>query len=277
MSEIYIFGKENRYVPMNNIVTQRFVQCVQQLIDDHKVKSMRQFALSLEYLPQGMSEMVNGRRDVTIELLRKAVEKYDINSDFVFSGRGKKFLRDENPDFRVLSIVTDASDKEYIVHVPVAAQAGYTDQFINPEFIKELPSYNLPYDNIRGESYRSFDIDGSSMEPTLQHGDKVVCSFIEPQYWKQAIKDGQVYVIITSDSVVVKRVINRIRTRQCLDLVSDNSAYPIAELPVQEIREVWWVRLRITPYLDRPLPDTAELQSMLEQLSTKVNMLTDKR
>ena len=262
---------------MNSIVTQRFVQCVQQLINDHKVKSMRQFALSLDYLPQGMSEMVNGRRDVTIELMRRAVEKYEINSDFVFTGRGRMFLKDEDPDFRVLSIVTDSSDREYIVHVPVAAQAGYTEQFIDPEFLKELPSYNLPYDNIRGESYRSFDIDGSSMEPTLQHGDKVVCSFIEPQYWQQAIKDGQVYVVITSDGVVVKRIINRIRTRQCLDLVSDNNAYPIAELTVEDIREVWWVRLRITPYLDRPVPDTQELQNMLEQLNSKVNMLTGRR
>ena len=261
---------------MNNVVTQRFMECVNRLIADNHVKSKRQFALSLDYQPQGMSEIAKGRRDVTIELLRKAIEKYALNAEYIFTGVGPKYKEDRPSDLRILSIVTDHNDREYIVHVPVAAQAGYTDQFVDPNFIGQLPTYNLPYDNIRGESYRSFDVEGGSMEPSLQHGDKVVCSFIEPQYWKQAIKDGQVYVVITSDGVVVKRLINRIRANGCIDLVSDNHSFPVSELPVSDIREVWWVRLRITPYLDRPA-DHQDLHNMLEQLTVKVGMLTGKR
>ena len=255
---------------MQSAVTERFMQCVQKLIAENGVKSMRQFAISLDYLPQGLSEIANGRRDVTIELLRKAIEKYQFNSEFIFTGAGSKFKTDINADLKVLSIVTDRDDREYIVHVPVAAQAGYTDQFIDPSYIKELPTYNLPYDNIRGESYRSFDVSGSSMEPTLQHGDKVVCSFIEPQYWKQAIRDGQVYVVITTDGVVVKRLINRLRTHGTIDLVSDNSTYEVTELPAADIKEVWWVRLRITPYLDRPAAQTQDLNRVLERISKLV-------
>ncbi len=108
------------------------------------------------------------------------------------------------------------------------------------------------------------------MEPTLQHGDKVVCSFIEPQYWKQAIRDGQVYVVISTDGVVVKRLINRIRTHATLDLVSDNSSYEVVELPASDIKEVWWVRLRITPYLDRPAAQTQDLNRVLERISKLV-------
>ena len=63
---------------LNSIVTQRFIKCHNKLREENRIRSSRQFALSLEYLPQSLSEILKGRRDVTIELLRKAVEKYKI-------------------------------------------------------------------------------------------------------------------------------------------------------------------------------------------------------
>jgi len=269
---------------MNSVVTERFMTCIDALKALNKVKSTRQFALSLDYLPQGLSEMANGRRDVTIELLRKAIEKYDFNSEFIFTGHGSQLRDDKQNDMKVLTIVTDSADNEYIVHVPVAAQAGYIDQFTDPLFVKELPTYSLPYDNLRGGSYRSFDIEGNSMEPTLQHNDKVVCSFIEPQYWEHAIKNGQVYVIVTEEGIVVKRLINHIRSNRTLDLVSDNNMYDIVKLPAEQVREVWWVRLKISPYLDKPSSQDVGLRNqlehqnrMIEQLSTTVSQLAARR
>ena len=262
---------------MNNVVTQRFIECVEYLKMQHKVKSQRQFALSLEYVPQGLSEMSNGRRDVTIELLRRAIEKYRINPAYVFTGQGAKILGDEDDDgLRILSVVTDSQNQECIVHVPVAAQAGYTDNLSDPEYFQELPAYSLPYDSFRSGSYRSFDVAGSSMEPTLQHGDKIVCSFIEPQYWKHAIKDGQVYVVITKTDVLVKRLINRLRSSQELDLVSDNAQYDIVTLQDTDIRELWWVRLKITPYLDKPSSSSTEIEQRLEHQSDMIDKLNEK-
>jgi phage repressor protein C with HTH and peptisase S24 domain len=258
--------------------------CIETLKAHNKVKSMRQFAISLDYLPQGLSEMANGRRDVTIELLRKAIEKYGVNSEFIFTGLGPQLRDGKQNDLKVLTIVTDAENKEYIVHVPIAAQAGYIDQFTDPQFVKELPSYNLPYDNIRGGSYRSFDIEGTSMEPTLQHSEKVVCSFIEPQYWEPAIKNGQVYVVLTKDGIVIKRLINHIRSNRTLDLVSDNRSYEIIKLPVEQVREVWWVRLKISPYLDKTSIQDVDLYNqlehqnrMIEELSNTISQLAARR
>lgn len=260
---------------MNNVVTQRFMQCIELLKSQNKIKSLRQFALSLEYVPQGLSEMSNGRRDVTIELLRKAIEKYQLNPEFIFTGNGSKLINDREDDgLRVLSVVTDSDNRECIVHVPVAAQAGYADNLGDPQFFRELPAYSLPYDSFRSGSYRSFDVAGNSMEPTIQHGDKIVCSFIEPQYWSQAIKDGQVYVIVTSTGVLVKRLINRIRTSAELDLVSDNTQYDIITLRVEDIKELWWVRLRISPYLDKPVQRSRDLEARLEEQSMLIDKLS---
>ena len=239
---------------MNSIVTQRFINCLDKLLEDNVVKSKRQFAYALDYLPQGISEIVNGRRDVTIELIRKGVEVYQMNPGFLFTGDGSLFTgkEKEEDDFKILTVVTDSNNQERIVHVPVPAQAGYIDQFHDPVFVENLPTYTLPDPNFNHGTYRSFDVAGDSMEPVLHHGDKIICSFIEAGYWKHAIKNDQIYVFVTTNDIVVKRAVNRIRDDQSIQLISDNTMYAPYEIPVQEIREVWKVRLKITSKLDLP-------------------------
>lgn len=237
---------------MNSIVTKRFINCLDKLLEDQVVKSKRQFAYALEYLPQGVSEIVNGRRDVTIELIRKAVEVYHMNPAFLFTGNGPLFTVDEEESFKILTIVTDTEERERIIHVPVPAQAGYVDQFHDPVFVGNLPTYTLPDPNFSHGTYRSFDVAGDSMEPVLYHGDKIICSYIESNYWKHAVKNDQIYVFVTINDIVVKRARNLIREEQGIRLLSDNTDYAPYLLPVSEIREIWKVRLKITSNLDSP-------------------------
>lgn len=235
---------------MNSVVTERFIHCLEKLMENRIVRSKRQFAHALEYLPQGISEIVNGRRDVTIELLRKAVDVYDLNPQYLLSGTGSIFSQQNTHDLNVLTIVTDKNDQERIIHVPVPAQAGYVEQFHNPEYVQNLPTYRLPDSIFDHGTYRSFDVSGLSMEPVFFTGDKVICSYIESNYWKQAIKDQHFYVIVTDEGVVVKRVINRFRESQSLELISENFDYPPYLVHGDQIREVWKVRLKITSKLE---------------------------
>ena len=100
--------------------------------------------MSLEYLPQSLSEILKGRRDVTIELLRKAVDKYKINPVYIYTGEGPMFMSEEDhKSFRVLTIVTNTQEDEKIVHVPVPAQAGYCGEMTDPTFIQDLPTFYI--------------------------------------------------------------------------------------------------------------------------------------
>lgn len=268
---------------MNSIVTQRFIECIQALKKGNHIKSSRQFALSLDYLPQGLSEIFKGRRDVTIELIRKAVETYRINPQFLFTGTGSALLDDgKEKDLNVLAIVTDQENRERIVHVPTPAQAGYASQLNDPIFVQSLPTYSLPDQTFQSGSYRSFDVSGDSMLPTLHTGDRVVCSYIEPNYWAQAVKDRQVYVIVTITDVLVKRVVNNIRAKQELLLISDNREYPEIPVPIEELREVWKVRLKISPYLDPPLGQNIDVRmkhqnQLMEKLNFQLESLIQSR
>lgn len=235
------------------------------------MRSSRQFALSLDYLPQSLSEILKGRRDVTIELLRKAVEKYKINPVYIYTGEGPMFMSDEDhKSFRLLTIVTNSQDDERIVHVPVPAQAGYAGEMTDPTFIQDLPTFTLPDYKYKVGTHRSFDVAGDSMEPTLFEGDKVVCSYLEPTLWENSIKENYVYVIVTRGDVVVKRVINKLKEERHLELHSDNGFYVPYKVTIGDVREVWYVRAKISPFLPSPANLQHNLQDEIKQLRNTI-------
>lgn len=247
---------------MNSVVTQRFIKCHNKLREDKVVRSSRQFAMSLDYLPQSLSEILKGRRDVTIELLRKAVEKYKINPVYIYTGEGPMFMTEEDHKaFRVLTIVTNAADDERIVHVPIPAQAGYASEDVDATFVQDLPSFTLPDYKYKVGTHRSFDVSGDSMEPTLFEGDKVICSFLEPTLWETSLKDNYVYVIVTRGDIVVKRVFNHLKEEKYLEVHSDNEFYKPYNVTLGEIREIWYVRAKISPFL----PSPRNIQNILRQ------------
>lgn len=267
---------------MNSIVTDRFIKCHDKLREDGKIRSSRQFALALDYLPQSLSEILKGRRDVTIELLRKAIEEYDFNPVYIFTGEGTMFMGKESAgrSFRMLTVVTDKENDERIVHVPVPAQAGYAGEQLDPVLFKELPTYSLPDYKYKVGTHRSFDVSGDSMEPTLFEGDKVVCSFLEPGLWESALKDNYVYVIVTRGDVVVKRVFNKIKEHRCVELQSDNDFYHPYIVPFGDIREIWYVRAKISPFLPSPAniqnyvrAEVSELKQVIQHQSQLIENL----
>lgn len=267
---------------MSSVVTQRFINCHNKLKETNQVRSSRQFALSLDYLPQSLSEILKGRRDVTIELLRKAVEIYKINPVYIYTGEGPMFMTEQDhADFRVLTIVTNKQEDERIVHVPIPAQAGYAGDMIDPAFMEDLPTFTLPDYKYKVGTHRSFDVSGDSMEPTLFEGDKVICSFLEPSLWESSLKDSYVYVIVTRGDIVVKRVLNRLKKEKYVELRSDNDFYKPYQVPIGEIREVWYVRAKISPFLPSPQNvqhllhgEIGELKKTILQQSEIIQQLT---
>jgi len=175
----------------------------------------------------------------------------DANLYWIVSGEGepvkneKEYTIDNNPNNVVNEshtpqlITVDSQGNENTVLVPVHAQAGYISGFGDPEYLSTLPTYRLP--RLNNGTYRMFEVKGHSMEPTLHSGCIVVGEFCEN--WHD-IKDNQIYILITEDGIVVKRVINRLEKYGNLFLKSDNrSEFPSYILKPEEIKEVWKVSL----------------------------------
>jgi len=261
-----------------NIVTERFLQCLAELKSNKLVPSNRNFALSIDIHPQCISDITKGKRNVTLEMVRKAIEVHDFNPSFLYSGEGSYFKNQEETfhDSDKLTVVVSRDNKERIVHVPIEAQAGYTDQINDPIYFQELPTFSLPDNKYQSGTYRCFDVKGDSMEPTLFSGDRVVCSYIETINWVHQIKENFVYVIITNTDVLVKRVKNHIKENGTIELLSDNSYYNSTIVEVEDLKEIWHVNTKISPFMPSPnnirngfsedfddMKETIEQQSML--------------
>lgn len=256
---------------MNSIVTQRFIKCLKQLKSDGTVRSMRQFALSVDYLPQSLSEILKERRDVTIELLRKAIETYKFNPIYIYTGEGPLFMRQQDlADLRILTVIANTKDIEQISYVPISAQSAYAGRTANPSFIKKLPFFSLPDYKYQELTHRSFDVPGNNMEPILVQGDKVVCSFLEPTLWESSIADNHVYVIVTKAGVFVERVVNFLKTDKQIELYSDNLSYNPRRVDLKDIRELWYVRAKICAFSPIRSNESTLLKEEIRELKRQI-------
>jgi transcriptional regulator with XRE-family HTH domain len=139
-------------------------------------------------------------------LISKDVSKLK-ESDLIVS----KFKRGKE----VLAVTVSNDGRENIELVPQKAAAGYLNGYADPEYIQELPRFNLPI-LPQNATYRAFEIVGDSMLPILP-GTIVIGSFVEDI---RDVKNGKTYVLVTrTDGIVYKRVFNYINDNGKLFLV----------------------------------------------------------
>ena len=252
---------------MNSIVTKRYVECVDFLKEKDAIRSIRQFAMHLDYLPQSMGEILKLKRDVTLELLRKTIEVYRLNPNYLFSGIGNYTL---DMIDGVPTVITNNEQEERIAYVPVAAQAGYHDHLNSPTFLQELPTFALPGYKYQQGTHRCFDVAGDSMEPTLYTGDKIVCSYVEPDMQYRSLRSNQVYVIVTQSEVLVKRVVNNLRMDGTIELHSDNKYYEPYSVEGDHIQEVWRVESVISSFVSCPTHERNALHEVVNEMKHKM-------
>lgn len=81
---------------VKNIVTERFIQVFVHLKNRNFFETNKEFAESIDYLPQSLGEVLKGRRDVTIEVIRKLVIEYPVSLEYIFTGEGTMLTKDKN-------------------------------------------------------------------------------------------------------------------------------------------------------------------------------------
>ena len=147
---------------------------------------------------------------------------------------------------RVLATTVDSSNNENIELVSERAKAGYTTGYADPEYIKILPTFQLPFLS-KERKYRTFQISGDSMLPIP---DK---SYVTGEYvldWHN-IHDKQAYIILTIDDGIVFKIVENHITEGFLRLHSLNPIYDPFEIPLNEIKEVW----KFVHYISSEMPE----------------------
>lgn len=135
--------------------------------------------------------------------------------------------------------------------VGIKAQAGYVKGYEQVDYIDTLEQYSLPPGvNATGAVWRYFEIDGDSMEPTFSASDIVLATMVPQEDWRD-IRDDNVYIIHTTDQLLIKRL-QKVSDREWLLLSDNEEAYPKVLLNVEEVRQLWLFRRHIRSVAPKP-------------------------
>ncbi len=170
---------------------------------------------------------------------------------------------------RILATTVNPENEENIELVNEKAKAGYSSGYADPEYIKVLPTFFLPFLS-KQKKYRTFQISGDSMLP-IPDGAYVTGEYVEN--WEY-IQNGKAYIILTiNDGIVFKNVENRIEEKGLLRLHSLNPLYEAYNIDIQEIREVWKFVNYISPEIPQQAVTKRELQNEMQELRQKVESI----
>jgi len=166
---------------------------------------------------------------------------------------------------RILATTVDKENEENIELVNEKAKAGYMSGFADPEYIADLPSFQLPFLS-KNRKYRTFQLSGDSMLPIP---DK---AWVTAEYlsdWTE-IHSGGAYIILTlDDGLIFKIVENRVQEEQRIGLYSLNPLYDPFDVHINEIKEVW----KFVNYICSEIPDPVLPEENL--LKTVANLKQD--
>jgi hypothetical protein len=167
---------------------------------------------------------------------------------------------------RILTTTVDSSNKENIEVVNQKASAGYRTGFADPEYIRVLPTFQLPFLSA-DRKYRTFQISGDSMLP-IPDKSWVTGEFV--QNW-ELVRDHQAYIILTiNDGILFKVAENRIVSENRLILHSLNPLYDSYSVDIKEIREIWRFVHYISSELPEPNTPNNEISSSLASLKKEM-------
>ena len=151
-------------------------------------------------------------------------------------------------NLRVLATTVNNDNNENIELVTEKAKAGYATGFADPEYIKVLPTFTMPFLS-RDRKYRTFQISGDSMLP-IPDGSYVTGEYVLD--WTY-IRSGQPYIVLTQDDGIVFKIV-------------ENKPYDLA---AADIKEVW----KFVHYISAEMPEQRENRFREEQLLQTVQEL----
>lgn len=249
------------------------------LLRKHFGNSQEEMAAVLKLTRSTYSGYENNVADPGINTLILLSETYSISLDIILkkdlseipAAELDSFLHDQfdysGKKLRILTNTVNEHNEELIELIPEKARAGYTLGYSDPEYLKILPTFSLPFLS-KDRKYRSFPIKGDSMPPVTE-GSYVVAEFV--QNW-MLIKDETPCIVVTQDDgIVFKIVYNHLRDNQQFVLHSTNPEYKPYEINAKDVLEIWKFVNYISPDLPEIRLDDSQLSKSIQELRKEIS------
>lgn len=253
--------------------------------------SQKKMSQELNISQSTLSQIENNYYTISLESLERLQAKYDLNCNWFVSGKGNIFLSTEDKSteevkkeiFEKENIDKSTSSKNLSKSanaddIPLVDKnvAGYLKNHGSSEYLKQLAKYQIPGFEI-AENHHIFQVEGDSMQPTLQSGDFLICEFCNRL---DDIENGDLVVVVSDKGIFSKRICGDESDPTYFILKSDNEKYPSFIIKTADVREIWNIRGRITtklyPSVHVDEKKIAKMEHDIESLKSQLKRLVDK-
>lgn len=187
------------------------------------------------YLGISKSTLSNwkARNTLDLPLLFSLCEQISI--DWLLTGKGEMLKNSTPKSPEVLIKKVDSNRKEGIPLIPLDAVAGFPATDNSFAYMENCERYIIPEFQDKGADF-IIRVSGDSMIPLYYSGDLIACHKIHDIRFFQW---GTVYVLETSQGVLVKRVMESIEHDDCILCASENdTVHRPFLLPKDDIRSM---------------------------------------
>lgn len=203
------------------------------------------FAENIGVKYQRIFDLQKGKvKKISSSLANDIISKYgQFNLTWLLTGEGEMLNTPNQPSDEASPI-----DEPIILRVPLVsqyAQAGYLCGYADAAYMATLPTIPYIVDHEAQGHYVAFEVKGDSMndgtEDAILEGDRLLCREIMPHLWadsKLHIRKWD-FVIVHTEGILVKRIINHDVENHTITIHSLNSMYPDKVINLTDVKQIF--------------------------------------
>lgn len=203
-------------------INERFEKAVELLLSEKLAVSKADIAQGLGIKPSAFTEILSGRNQVSADKILMLCERFPVNSEFIFYGKGA-ILRSGINEIDFAEMAVPFFESEVI--------GGVGNHTFSMDKKDISTYYVVPDFKIRGCDM-IIGLTGDSMSPKYNNGDKIACKILHE---KKVVEYGKVFVVGTREhGLILKRVRKSTNPNNYL-MVSDNPDYDAFEVEKEDV------------------------------------------
>lgn len=219
-------------------------EIINKVLDELNLKAPT-FAESIGVKYQRIFDLQKGKvKKISSSLANDIISKYgQFNLTWLLTGEGEMLNTPNQPSDEASPI-----DEPIILRVPLVsqyAQAGYLCGYADAAYMATLPTIPYIVDHEAQGHYVAFEVKGDSMndgtEDAILEGDRLLCREIMPHLWadsKLHIRKWD-FVIVHTEGILVKRIINHDVKNHTITIHSLNSMYPDKVINLSDVKQIF--------------------------------------
>ncbi len=201
------------------------------LIDYYSGGNKSEFARMIGVSPQAVNTWIS-RNTFDIDIIySKCV---NLSAEWLLTGRGEMTISEKEDKKNLPKATRTTKPSKGIPLIPLDAVAGFPATDNEGVYMEDCDRYSIPEFEAKGANFL-IRVSGDSMNPLYNNGDIIACRKIESILFFQW---GSIYVLDTSQGVLVKYIEECESNDDCVLCVSENTRFKPFRLPKDDIRSL---------------------------------------